>query len=84
MLFKLLSLPVTGAVDALSWVADTLTEAAEDVLYDPQALRQQLEAAEKRLEAGEMSEAEYETLENDLIARLRTAHARLAAKGQGA
>jgi hypothetical protein len=53
-------------------------------LYDPQALRQERKAAEARLEAGELCEAEHEVLENDLIARLRAAHARLAAKERGA
>jgi hypothetical protein len=80
MLFKLLTLPITGSLDALGWVADKIVDAAEDKLYDPQALRLELEAAEARLERGDLEEAEYEEIENSLIARLREAHARLAAK----
>ena len=80
MLFKLLTLPVTGAIDAVGWVAEKLVDAAEDQLYDPQALRLELEAAEARLTRGELTEAQYEEIENGLIARLREAHARLAAK----
>ena len=80
MLFKLLTLPLSGPLDALTWVADKLVEAGEDQIHNPEALRRELEAAEAKLESGEMSEAEFETLELVLIARLRAAHARLAAK----
>ena len=80
MLFKLLTLPISGPIDALSWVADKVAGAAEDALYDPAALRQELEAAEARLQSGELTEAEYEEVEQGLIARLREAHARMAAK----
>jgi DNA-binding FadR family transcriptional regulator len=80
MLFKLLTLPLSGPFEALSWVADQVTEAAEDAIHDPTALRKELELAEARLDAGEMTEAEYEEIEKLLIQRLREAHARMAAK----
>jgi hypothetical protein len=80
MLFKLLLLPLSAPIDALSWVADTVNNAAEDVLHDPVALRKELEAAEARLDSGELSEAEYEEIEQVLIRRLREASQRMAAK----
>lgn len=81
MLFKLLTLPMSAPLEALSWVAEKINDAAESALYDPQALRKELEAAEARLESGQMTEAEYEALEQGLIERLREAHRRLSAKG---
>jgi len=80
MLFKLLTLPLSGPIDALSWVADTVSNAAEDALHDPVELRKELEAAEARLESGDLTEAEYEEIEQVLIQRLREASQRMAAK----
>ncbi len=72
--------PVSGSFDALSWVADKPSGAAEDVLYEPPALRLEFEAAEAWLGSRQMSEAEGEVRENNLIAGLRVAHARRTAK----
>ena len=57
MFFKLLTLPISGPLDALTWVADKVADAAENTLYDPTALRTELELAEARLESGELTEA---------------------------
>ena len=80
MILRLLAIPFTAPIDALSWVADKLVDAAEDRIFDPNVVRQELEAAEARLEKGELSEAEYEEIAAVLIKRLREAQAHLASR----
>lgn len=73
MLGTLLLLPLRGPLDATLWVAGRIGEAAERQWNDPAALRAALAAAEQRLLAGELSEAEYDALETELLERLRAA-----------
>ena len=80
MLFRLLTLPIAGPLDALTWVGEKLRDAAEAQIYDPSQIRRELEAAEDKLERGLLTEDAYEALEATLIQRLRDAHAIMAAK----
>lgn len=80
MLFRLLSLPVTGPLDAVTWVGGRLRDAAEARLFNPEAIREEMAALEARLESGALSEADFEEAEAVLIERLREAGARMRAK----
>ena len=55
----------------IGWVLNTLTTAAEAEMNDDTALREQLLDAEMRREMGEISDQEFETIEADLLARIR-------------
>jgi hypothetical protein len=81
MLFKLLTLPISLPIDAVGWISDKIADAAEQQLYDTEAIKLQLEALEERLETDELTEAEFEELELVLIDRLREANRRLKAVG---
>jgi hypothetical protein len=81
MLFKLLSLPVTGPLDAVQWIGAKIHEAAEAQLNDTDAIKRELVALEKRLESGELSEAEFEEIELGLVKRLQEAAKRMKAVG---
>jgi hypothetical protein len=61
----------TLLIGSLRFVLDKLAAAVDTELNDDEALREQLLAAQMRLELGEMSQQEFEALEADILARLR-------------
>ncbi len=63
--------PLRGTV----WLAERLTEVAERELDDESAFRRLLVEAEIAFESGELSEAEYEQVEDELLERLESARA---------
>ena len=61
----------TILVGGLRFVFDKIAAAVDTELNDETALRDQLLAAQMRVELGEMSEDEFEVFEADILARLR-------------
>jgi hypothetical protein len=58
-------------IGSLRFVLDKIVAAAEAEAHDDSGLREQLLEAEMRLELGEMSQAEFEEVERDVLARIR-------------
>jgi hypothetical protein len=58
-------------VGGLRFVLDKIAAAVESEMNDEGRLREELLAAQMRLELGEMDEQEFADLEADLLARLR-------------
>lgn len=71
--------PVRGS----GWVIQQVVREAERIYYDPAAIQAQLARLEEQLEAGEISEEEFDRLEDDLLDRLETASRRNAAQNDG-
>ena len=69
LLTGLLTLPL-APVRGTMWVAERLLEVAERQLNDPAAIEEQLLEAEERYERGEISEEEFELIEDELLRRL--------------
>jgi hypothetical protein len=65
----LLALPL-APVRGVAWVAGTVAEAAERERCDPVLVRNRLRELAGRLEAGEISEAEFDAAEDELLDRL--------------
>jgi Gas vesicle protein G len=61
--------PVRGTI----WIAEQLLTQAELELDDERTIRRLLLEAEAALERGELSEAEYDEIEDELLARLEIA-----------
>ena len=61
----------TLLIGGLRFVFDKIAAAVDTELNDDTSLREQLLAAQMRLELGEMSQDEFDQLEADLLARLR-------------
>ncbi len=78
LLGKLLTLPLSGPLDGLMWLADTLKERAELELYDVDAIRGRLTELELKVELGEITEEECTIAEDQLMERLREAREREA------
>ena len=66
LLFRLPLMPLRGFV----WLGETLRDEAERELYDPAAVRRELEDAEAEARAGDLSEDELSRVQEDATARL--------------
>ena len=71
MLVDLLTLPVSGPIRGLIWIAERLIEEAEHEMYDESAVRAKLVELEQHFDLDEMSEEEYLAAEEDLLAQMR-------------
>lgn len=76
----LLTLPL-APVRGVGWIAEKLMEQAYEQEFSPEAVRRQLNAAQRDLEEGRMAEEQYEEIEELLIDRLLAA--RHDADGRG-
>ncbi|MEU0395910.1 gas vesicle protein GvpG [Streptomyces sp. NPDC006208] len=60
--------PVRGTL----WVLRQVAAEAERQYYDPSTVMRELALLERRLEAGEIDEAEFDRLEDELLDRLES------------
>ncbi|MEU9664202.1 gas vesicle protein GvpG [Streptomyces bobili] len=58
--------PVRGT----SWVIQQVVREAERIYYDPATVRAELSRLEERLETGEITEEEFDRMEDELLDRL--------------
>jgi Gas vesicle protein G len=70
----LLLLPL-APLRATIWLAAQLADYAEQEVADASSVRRLLVEAEIAFESGELSESEYELVEDELLARLEVARA---------
>jgi Gas vesicle protein G len=71
--------PVRGSL----WAVGQVLAEAERQYYDPAAVRAELARLEQRLEAGEISEEEFDRLEDELLDRLEISMSRSVGTGEG-
>jgi hypothetical protein len=69
--------PVRGTV----WVAEQIRQQAEDELYDPARIREQIEAVDRARTAGDLTDEEATELEDELVERLMVARTRPSREG---
>jgi hypothetical protein len=69
LLSGVLLLPL-APLRATIWIAERLAEHAEQELDDERVVRRLLLEAEAALEAGELSEADFDRIEDELLDRL--------------
>ena len=78
---NVLGAPVTGPAKGVFWILKKVYEAAYDEFYDPSSIKRQLIELEDQLDAGHITEEEFEEVEVVLLQRLKEA-ARAKAEGQ--
>ena len=61
----------TLLISGLRFVLDKIAAAVDSELNDEDKLRDELLAAQMRVELGEMSQEDFDTLEAEIIARIR-------------
>ena len=71
----------TLLIGGLRFVLDKVAAAVDTELNDDTALREQLLAAQMRVELGEMSQEDFAALEADILARLREIRERRQGEG---
>lgn len=71
LLRTLLTLPVSGALDGVLWVAGQIHDAALAEINDPATLRRALVDLERDLLAGRIDEDTYDEAETRILMRLR-------------
>ncbi|GGT06874.1 gas vesicle protein GvpG [Streptomyces chromofuscus] len=71
--------PVRGS----AWAIGQVLHEAERIYYDPATIRAELARLEERLEAGEISEEEFDREEDELLDRLEIASRNRAGTGNG-
>ncbi|MFD5265011.1 gas vesicle protein GvpG [Streptomyces sp. NPDC058335] len=71
--------PVRGT----SWVIQQVVQEAERIYYDPATVRAELSRLEERLESGEITEEEFDRLEDELLDRLDIAMGRSTGTDDG-
>jgi chorismate mutase len=69
--------PVRGTI----WVAEQIRQQAEDELYDPARIREQLEAVDRARTEGNLTDDEATRLEDELVERLMVARTRPSREG---
>lgn len=70
MLAALLGFPIAMPLLGVGWLARQVAEAALQEMLDPARIEAALLALERRLDAGEIDEAEYEAGETELLEAL--------------
>ena len=73
----------TLLIGSIRFVLDKVAAAVETELNDDTALREQLLAAQMRLELGEMSAEEFAAVEGELLARMREIRERMTGAPSG-
>lgn len=81
-LLKLLTLPVLGPIEGVTWIAKKVAEQADKELYDEEKVRGQLMELELKYDLREISEEEYLAAEEILLGRLRISRERQAAENE--
>ena len=71
MLFQILAFPVTGPLRTVGWISGAIRDAVDRKINYPAEIKRTLAALEQQLEAGSISEQEYERMEMELIERLQ-------------
>ena len=74
----------TLLVGGIKFVLNKIAAAVDSQLNDDGVLREELLAAQMRLELGEISDKEFAAIETDLLARLREIRERETAEASGA
>lgn len=74
----ILGAPVSGPTKGVFWILRKVYDSAYEEFYDPASIKQQLIDLEARLDAGEMTEDEFEEIEYVLLVRLKEATERQA------
>jgi hypothetical protein len=80
LLTGLLTLPL-APVRGTVWVAEQVLDQAESQYYDPAVIRRALEDVDELRRAGQITEGEAETMEDDLVERLMESRRRGVRKG---
>ncbi|NER32723.1 MAG: gas vesicle protein GvpG [Oscillatoria sp. SIO1A7] len=67
MILRLLTLPISGPIQGITWIGEQILERANAELDDKENLQKKLLALQLAFDLGEMSEEEFEEQEEELL-----------------
>jgi len=67
MILRLLTLPITGPFEGILWIGEQVLERASGELDSKENLQKQLLALQLAFDLGEISEADYDAQEEELL-----------------
>ncbi len=67
MIFKLLTFPVTGPIEGVTWLGEQILERANQELDEKENLNKRLLNLQLALDLGEISEEEYDKQEEEIL-----------------
>lgn len=67
MILRLLTLPILGPLEGITWIGEQLLERASAELDDKENLSKRLLALQLAFDMGEMSEEDFEIQEEELL-----------------
>ncbi|NGM19584.1 gas vesicle protein [Roseomonas stagni] len=70
LLRTLLTLPISAPIAGVGWVAKQVAEAVDQQWHDPRRVEAALLLLERKLEAGEITEEQFEAAEAEQLAEL--------------
>ncbi len=70
LLRTLLTLPISAPIAGVGWVANQVAQAVDQQWHDPRRVEAALLLLERRLEAGEITEEQFEAAEAEQLAEL--------------
>ena len=76
LLFDILAFPLMGPIKGISWIAEKIVEQADKELYSEDAIRGKLLEMELHFDLGEISEEDYNAMEETLLKMLKVARER--------
>jgi hypothetical protein len=67
MIFRLLTLPITGPLEGVAWIGEQLLERASTELDNKENLNKRLLALQLAFDMGDISEEDFEVQEEELL-----------------
>ena len=67
MIFRLLTLPITGPLEGVAWIGEQILERASSELDSKENLSKRLLALQLAFDMGDISEEDFEVQEEELL-----------------
>ncbi len=67
MILRLLTLPILGPIEGITWIGEQILERAEAEVDDKENLHKRLLALQLAFDMGDISEADFEQQEEELL-----------------
>lgn len=67
MIFRLLTLPITGPLEGVAWIGEQILERASTELDNKENLNKRLLALQLAFDMGDISEEDFEVQEEELL-----------------
>ena len=73
MIFRLLTLPLLGPIEGISWIGEQLLERADAELDETENLQKRLLALQLAFDMEEISEEDFEVQEEEILLAMQAA-----------